>query len=119
MVYSYRIVDNVVAIKNYNLLRVDRTKRKDGSIAAYVREELNCNIIVPHTTAATLKLTWLQIEFHRLLIFVLCCYHPPKPYYAAAEMHNAITFDLNILLTSHSDAIIIVAGDFNSLEQVF
>jgi len=62
---------------------------------------------------------WLQIEFHGLLMFVLCCYHPPKPYYAAAELQNAITCDLDILLTRHSDAIIIVAGDFNSLETGF
>jgi len=62
---------------------------------------------------------WLQIEFHGILMFVLCCYQPPKPYYAAAEMQNAITCDLDILLTHHSDAIIIVAGDFNSLETGF
>ena len=97
--FTLRIVDNAVAIRNYNLFRVDRTKHMGGGIAAYVREELHCKVIVPHTTAATLELMWLQIEFHGLLMFVLCCYHPPKPYYAAAEMQNAITCDLDILLT--------------------
>jgi len=42
--FTRRIVNNVVAIRNYNLFRVDRTKRNCGGIAAYVKEELTVKL---------------------------------------------------------------------------
>jgi len=119
------ILDKAVSVDNYNIFRNDRTKRKGGGIAAYVREGLACKVIAPNqqvSTVSNLELMWLELVFHSQLFFILCCYHPPKPRYCAycaTELQSVITQDLEYLLAYRTDAIVIVAGDFNSLDTSF
>jgi len=119
------ILDEAVAIDNYSISRRDREKRKGGGIAAYVRKGITCKIIKPGNRSAdwhennNFELLWLEIVFQYQLLFVLCCYHPPKPRYCVVDLQKAITCDFECLLSSHRDAIFIVAGDSNSLDTSF
>ena len=92
------IVDEAVSVDNYNIFRNDRTKRKGGGIAAYVREGLDGKVIVPNPQDSTvrynncnLEMMWLELVFYKQLFFILCCYHPPKPRYCATDLQNTCT----------------------------
>jgi len=75
------ISDDVVAIDNYDLYRSDRCNRKGGGIAAYVRCGIDRKIFITPTTTSKGLVEYMSLEmvFHSQLVFILCCYHPPKP----------------------------------------
>jgi len=115
------ITDDVVSVDNYTLHRCDRINRKGGGVAAYVRHGIDCKISSPPTTTSkgSIEYMWLEMSYHGQLIFFLCCYHPPKPQYTPSQLQLAISKDIEYLLTNRSDAMIVVAGDFNSFDTCF
>ena len=115
------ISDDVVAIDNYVLYRRDRCNRKGGGIAAYVRCGIDCKIFIPPTATSkgVLEYIWLEMVFHSQSVFILCCYHPPKPQYVPSQLQVAIANDFEYLLTHRKDAVFVIAGDFNSFDTCF
>ena len=62
----------------------------------------------------------MWIKFHTVMDFVLgVCYHPPKPMYNTAELAAKISSDLEYINIHNSDAVIVFAGDLNSLPTDF
>jgi len=48
--------------------------------------------------------------------YVYCSYHPPKPCYRSTALLDMLCAHINDIFSSDSNAVIILAGDFNKLD---
>jgi hypothetical protein len=113
---------NLFAIHDHQLHRRDRTGRRGGGICAYTRFDYRATLFTfdnNHIQSDPLfELMW--IKFRATVDFVLgVCYHPPKPLYNTAELVNKISNDLDYINIHNPDAVIVFAGDLNSLPTDF
>jgi hypothetical protein len=62
---------------------------------------------------------WLQCVHGGKCYFIACCYHPPKPKYHRQVFIDALSHEIDYIISSHGESVIILCGDFNSLSTEF
>ena len=115
------ITDDAVAIDNYFIVRRDRCNRKGGGVCAYVRVQVYCKVINDGSSSINnaLEILWLLLQFNEQTYVVACCYHPPKPVYNPSVFKTELSTGLEYIILNYPSAIVIIAGDFNSLDTNF
>jgi hypothetical protein len=87
-----------------------------------VRDRVYCRVIsdgLNPQTNAVVEIMWLQLQCDNQMYVVACCYHPPKPAYNPSEFKDELAAGLDYVILNYSTAIVIIAGDFNSLDTSF
>lgn len=112
---------NELAIDHYCLFRRDRCgKRKGGGLCAYVKNHIDCQVIVPDSEMdSNLEIMWLSLNCKDVQFFVCLCYHPPKPVYHPSLFTTQLSRDIDFIDSTFNSVFIVIAGDFNSLDTQF
>ena len=87
-------------------------------MCCYVRDNSNSSV---YAVSYECEIMWLTFTFEVFAYYIAHSYYPPKSNYIASELCtelNKIINQINLTATS-SDAIIIVADDFNQLNTSF
>ena len=116
--FTKKHTDESINIPGYNVFRHDRGSRKGGGVCCYVRDNISCSV---YAVSNECEIMWLTFIFEGLAYYIACSYHPPKSSYVASEFCaelNKVINQVNLSVMS-SDAIIIIAGDFNQLNTSF
>jgi len=115
--------DQYVAIPGYKLYRSDRAKRKGGGIAIYVHSQLISIELRPHPDgySENIEIIWVRCDHGTKVYYIAACYHPPRPHYPDDLLKTELSRDLDTLLKSDcsAGAVLVLAGDFNSLNTDF
>jgi len=64
------------------------------------------------------ELVWIKISTRQRDVFIGALYHPPNPQYQSSRLLDYIEVIANELNCSHQGALVIVAGDFNTLSDI-
>ena len=108
--------DSVVAIPDYTVFRRDRTGRRGGGVAVYVRSALQSTIWQSPTTDSRqlpYQLLWVRVG----CVFVCAVYHPPRPPYTDESLINYFDVCVTELLRDYPSSLVLLARDFNQLQN--
>ena len=121
--------DNLVNIEGYNLFRKYRSNKIAGGVAVYVRDDIDASFVVlqSENLSAVTEVLWVECNYKSVTYYVAGCYHPPKARYSDDVLKAELTRDLEILLgmsysirnIHQNPFVILIAGDFNSLDCSF
>jgi len=111
--FKVRHTDSVIDIPDYTVFRRDRSGRKGGGVAVYVRSTIETTI---WTSAENrfYEILWVRIGQNT---FVAVLYHPPKPLYQPAALIDYIETCIEKLNQDYPAALIVLAGDTNQLSN--
>jgi len=98
-------------IPGYTLYRRDRTGRRGGGVAIYVRSTLQSATWRPDADDKIYELQWTKVRDD----FIGVLYHPPKPLYKTEMLLDYIESAVDEINTTYSGCLITLAGDFNQL----
>ena len=116
-------IDSVVGVSNYSLYRRDRQAGKGGGVCIYISHRINCCLFYPCPDvthrSSLIEIIWIECYAYGRHYFVCCCYHPPRPKYAAYVLVDRLASDIDYINRLYHDAIIIIGGDFNQLNTSF
>ena len=109
--------DHHVAVDGYALFRRDRVGRRGGGVAVYVNSRLSADVWPCPGDSAQFELLWVRVQAQKHTTFVGALYHPPKPQYQPAALLDYIEAGIDAVTTACPSATIVLAGDFNSLDD--
>ena len=112
--FKTRHNDSVVGVPGYRLLRRDRTGRRGGGVALYVRVDQQSTLWTCTTDDTAYELLWARVGD----VIVGALYHPPKPQYATDSLLDYIESCVDELLHDYPGLPIVLAGDFNQLPDI-
>jgi len=98
-------------IPGYTLYRRDRTGRRGGGVAIYVRSTLQSASWTPDADDKIYKLQWTKVRDD----FIGVLYHRPKPLYKTEMLLDYIESAVDEINTTYPGCLITLAGDFNQL----
>ena len=104
-------------MRGYSLFRRDRIGRCSGGVAIYVNNRLLSNIWTYPGDSSKFELLWVHVQAQCHEMFVGALYHPPKPLYKSTELLDYIERGVEALSSMFPDATIVLAGDFNTLDD--
>lgn len=102
-------------IDGFDCFRRDRSKRKGGGVCIYVRHELAAQVVEFSPSDQAMEFIWVKYTIGAHPMYVCCIYHPPKPLYNSANLVDTLCAHVDQIATDNSTAVIVLAGDFNSL----
>ena len=109
------IDDDAVQIPGYSLIRRDRNYRSGGGVCAYIKSQIPFKILtcLQDVRFETLRLYLRPHKLFRGFSCLVVCivYHPPSSDNNVLIEH--LTTKLDVALSMHPNAGIILAGDFN------
>lgn len=111
--FKQKHTDNAVSIDNYVLYRSDRTGRRGGGVALYVRSTLKSAVWMQPQPSEKFELMWVCVDE----TFIAALYHPPQPIYRTESLLNHIELCIENLHQHFQSAEVIVAGDLNQLSD--
>jgi len=100
----------------YNCFRFDRCKRRGGGVCIYVKSIIKATRVLFTNTVENAEYLWINFEIGNMSVFLCCCYHPRKPCYSSSELIDMLCMHINNILSSNSNAVLILAGDLNKLD---
>jgi hypothetical protein len=106
--------DHSCIIDRYSLFRRDR--RGDG-VAVYVNNRMKSDVWTCSGDSPEYELIWIRVKATRREMFIGALYHPPKPLYKSAALLDYIETGVNALLFAYQSATVVLAGDFNALND--
>jgi len=109
--------DHLVAVDGYVMFCRDRVSRRGGGVAVYVNRSLSADVWTFPGDHAQFELLWVRVQDQQHITFVGALYHPPKPHYQAAAFLDYIEAGIDAVTASYPTATIVLAGDFNSLDD--
>jgi len=112
--FKARHNDSVVGVPGYRLLRRDRTGRRGGGVALYIRADQQSSLWTCTTDDTVFELLWARVGD----AIVGALYHPPKPQYAIDSLLDYIESCVDELLHDYPGLPIVLAGDFNQLPDI-
>jgi hypothetical protein len=117
--------DQFVDIKGYVLQRKDRVKKKGGGVCMYVRDDIKCSTMSlhPNSLSEYIEVLWSECRYGRVVYYIAACYHPPKARYCDSIFKAELTRDIECILkmtvSPGETVVIVISGDFNSLDTDF
>lgn len=115
---SSAILDNVLALPNFNLFRNDRVGSNGGGVCAYINSNMFCRRLTEFESPSIESL-WLLVRPKKLprsvsVILLAVIYHSTASRQSQnAELYSHIQCNVDSFLQLHSDALVLVTGDFN------
>lgn len=109
--------DHHFTIDGYALFRRDRIGRRGGGVAVYVNSSLSADVWTCPGDSTQFELLWVRVQALNHSIFVGALYHPPKPLYQPAALLDYIEAGVDAVTTACPSATIVLAGDFNMLDD--
>ena len=104
--------------EGYALFRRNRRGHQGGGVAVYAKNHLSAQTCMPAVGHSPhYKLLWVHIQTPVHEVFVGALYHPPKPVYRTADLLDYLEMCMDALTQASPSALIILAGDFNSLDN--
>ena len=103
--------NSCVEIVGYSLFNCDRTGRKAGSVAIYVRQSLNATEWLNSMLDPKYEMLWIKVVQNRDVTFICALYHPPSPICDTADLLDIIGNTVLRIHQEHPDSHIILAGD--------
>ena len=124
--FSSKHPDTLLQIDGYQLYRRDRTGKKCGGVAIFVRNDISSNVVsFSHVQSDTLvEVLWICCNFLDTIYYIAGCYHPPKARYADSVLTNLLSNQLDQLFnlpstSADASATFVIAGDFNTFNAGF
>ena len=119
--FSDYVPDEAVALPGFYCERRDRTDRRGGGVACYIK----CTIQYDHLSHLNddiHEVLWIRLKPHKLprkfsCILVGCIYHPPDA--DDMSMHDYLITCVDNIFRKYPYAGIILTGDFNRLSDNF
>jgi len=109
--------DHNFAIDGYSMFRHDRVGRRGGGVAVYVSRRLIADVWEHPGGKSTFELLWVCVQLHQRHFVIGALYHPPKPSYNTGELIEYIEASVDAIAKAFPDAMIVLAGDFNALDD--
>jgi len=109
--------DHHFAVGGYTLFRRDRIGRRGGGVAVYVSSRLSADVWTCPGDSVQYELLWLRVRAEAHTTFVGALYHPPKPQYQTATLLAYIEAGVDAAMAACPSATIVLAGDFNALDD--
>jgi Reverse transcriptase (RNA-dependent DNA polymerase)/Endonuclease/Exonuclease/phosphatase family len=103
--------DGAVNIERYALFRRDRSGRRGGGVALYVRSTLHATVWKYSADDPTYEIHWVRVGS----VFIAALYHPPKPLYDEKALLDYIEACVDEVSRQFPTAHIVIAGDLNQL----
>ena len=117
---SSKQADSELALRDFNLYRLDRKGRRGGGVCIYLHCAITgSKIIEPSPQIGNVEVMWLEFVIQKQVYCIACCYHPPRPLYDPSFFVDKLAADLNFIINKYMAPIIIIAGDFNTLDTGF
>ena len=104
-----------VSIDGYQLFRHDRLGRRGGEVAVYVTNSKLAEVWLAQFDNSAFELMWVTLQSGCREVIVGAFYHPPKPSYQPDQLLDYIERCTGALMIKSLSALVILAGDFNSL----
>jgi Reverse transcriptase (RNA-dependent DNA polymerase)/Endonuclease/Exonuclease/phosphatase family len=104
--------DSIVNVDGYNIFRRDRSRRRGGGVALYVRSTLQASVWNYSADDQTYEIHWVRVCNN---VFVAALYHPPKPIYKPSELLEYVEACVEEINSDFPSAYIVLAGDMNQL----
>jgi Endonuclease/Exonuclease/phosphatase family len=105
-------------IGGYSLFRCDRTGRRAGGIAVYVRQSLNATAWPISNQSPNFEMLWIKVVRNSNVTFVCALYHPPSPMYDKTDLLDLVENTVLPIHLKYPDSHIILAGDLNTLSDL-
>ena len=96
------------------MFRRDRTGRRGGGVALYVRSTIQASVWTYSADDRTYELHWVRVGSN---VFVGALYHPPKAVYQTVELLEYIEACVEELNRDFPAAFVVLAGDLNQLRD--
>ena len=115
---SSAILDNVIALPNFNLFRNDRLGSIGGGVCAYINSNIYCRRLTEFESP-TIESLWLLVRPKKLprsvsVILLAVVYHSTVSRQSEnAQLYSHIQSNVDSFLQLHPDALVLVTGDFN------
>lgn len=107
------------SIENFTTFRRDRVGRRGGGVAAFVNGKLPSYIVSTPSSSSVCEVLWINVIHNLTSLFIGCVYHPPRPKYIASTLMSVLAEDIDHICSLSDNAIVILAGDFNTLDTSF
>ena len=110
--------DSAIHIRDYTIVRRDRTHAQHGGVCMYVKSTIPFSILEEYEKDNHIEVLWCNLRPKRLPrgfshLIVGTLYHPPAA--DDVQMTNYLIDTLSNIESSMPNAAIILAGDFNRL----
>ncbi len=115
---SSAILDNVIALSNFNLFRNDRLGSIGGGVCAHINSNIYCRRLTEFESP-TIESLWLLVRPKKLprsvsVILLAVVYHSTVSRQSEnAQLYSHIQSNVDSFLQLHPDALVLVTGDFN------
>jgi len=109
--------DHIVGVDGFNLFRRDRARRRGGGVAMHVSNRLRATQWTPASDHPEYELLWVHVQSDSFDAVVGALYHPPKSVYAVPDLLSHIDACLDVIESDMPTALVVIAGDFNSLSD--
>jgi len=109
--------DHSFAIDGYSLFRRDRQGRRGGGVAVHVKNVMSSDVWTCHADLAEYELLWILVKLNSHTFLTGAVYHPPKPMYQPSSMLDYIEASIDAVTGAYPSATVILAGDFNALDD--
>ena len=105
---------NYLTIPDYNILRIDRLRRKGGGVCLYVHKNNEVSIIQPRIDIVNCtEILWLKCILNGIVYYVTRCYNTPKAVYKSDVFVSELSKDIEQIATLPVNSTVVVAVDFN------
>lgn len=110
-----------VCIQGYYCERRDRSNRRGGGVACYIKNSLQYDRLTDLNSDSQ-EVLWVRLRPHKLprkfsCIMVGCVYHPPEA--DDASMRDYLINSVDTVFRKYPDSGIILMGDFNRFRDNF
>jgi hypothetical protein len=105
--------DSIVGIDGYRLYRQDRTGRKGGGVALYVRSTLQSSVWTYSADDRKYELQWVRVGD----VFVAALYHQPRPLNQTDSLLVYIEACVDEISRDLPTSLIVIAGVLNQLSD--
>jgi Endonuclease/Exonuclease/phosphatase family len=109
--------NSCVDISRYSLFRCDRTSRRAGGVAVYVRQSLNATAWPISKQNPNFEMLWIKVVRSSDVILVCALYHPPSPIYDTTDLLDLVENTVLQIHLEYPDSHIILTGDLNILSD--
>ena len=114
--FNDSIESSLINISNYNVARSDRSYRRGGGVAVYLRQNISF-VIVPEIFELSTNADFLALDVQSMSILLVCVYIPPSLSADTLQsIHAHLVNTIDTFLLGKPFYNVIVVGDMNQFD---